>query len=200
MKPASILVTAFTFLCLLSAAAADFTEVPDSASPDGGYAARTEPPANVEDGRDGLVLYRKMTGAAVARIPLGGYAGHPGDADPANLRLLWAPDSKHFALMFRGTKTSWTTTVYAMNAGKPVEVKLAGATSKSLELLSASQTNRVSRETPVKWIDNGRLLLRASGDTLVGDKLMWYEIDMTCSLEGGKMTDAKVVTLKPHDG
>lgn len=200
MNRSSIIAVAIGLLGSLAALSSDFTEVPDSASPDGRYAARTEPSTDVADGRDYLNLYRKETGKVFARLPIGGYARYPQDAEPENLQLLWSPDSMHFALMIRGTKRSWTTTLYAVDAERVREMKISSPTAKALELVSASEVNRVSRETPTKWIDTDHLLLRASGDTTIGSKLIRYEVDLTYSLKTGKVTESKVISTKPHEG
>jgi hypothetical protein len=192
----SILVVAVALHGALVALAAEFTEVPNSVSPDGHYAARTEPSTDIADGRDYLILYRKEGGDVFVRLPIGGYARYPQDADPANLLILWAPESKHFALMVRGTKRSWTTTIYAMDSKRVRKVKLPSPTAEALELVSASEINRASREAPTKWIDNDHLLLRASGDTTVDGKVMSYEVDLTYSLKIGKVTESKVVSTK----
>jgi hypothetical protein len=200
MKPPLIVVGLVSILSSLSGWAADFTEVPDSTSPDGVLAARTEPSKDVSDGQNYLSLYRKKTGEVADRLPLGGYAAYPMDADPVNLRLLWAPDSKHFALMLRGTKRSWTTTVYAIGPKGLKEVKLPDLTAKALKVVSGSEIDRVSRETPSKWIDSNTLLLRASGNTTVDGKSIWFEVDLTCSLKTGKITEAKVVETRSYEG
>jgi hypothetical protein len=174
--------------------------VPQSTSPDGVHAARTEPSTDVSDGRDYLSLYRKKTGEIAGRLPIGGYARYPMDADPDNLRLLWSPDSKHFALMIRGTKRSWTTTVYAIGPKGIQKVKLPSPTAKALEVVSGSKIDRASRETPSKWMDNDTLVLRASGDTMINGKLIWFEVDLTCSLKSGKITKAKIVETKRDEG
>lgn len=80
------------------------------------------------------------------------------------------------------------------------EVKLPGPTPEALELLSALKINRVLRETPSKWIDDDHLLLRASGDTMIDGKPIWFGLDLTYSLKGGKITESKVVTKKPYEG
>ncbi len=200
MKRLSTIFVALALLALLPAFASDFTEVPNSASHDGKYAARTERSTDAQDGRDYLSLYRKGTGEVFTRLPIGGYARYPMDADPANLQILWSPDSKHFVLMVRGMKRSWAVVVYAIGTKGVREVKLPSPTTEALALLSASGIVRVARETPSKWIDDDHLLLRASGDTLIDGKSIWYEVDLTFSLRGGNITESKVVTKKPYEG
>ncbi|MEK7951809.1 hypothetical protein [Luteolibacter soli] len=199
MNALFIVAAVFVFLLCPAALAGNSKEVPDSDSPGGDYAARVEPPANEIDDVDHLSIYRKATGEVIARVALGGYARYPMAADSMNLRLLWSPDSKHLAVMGRTTKRSWEVSVYAIGKGA-TKVKLPSATEKALKLLSAKEIDRVSRETPVKWLDNDRLLLRAAGDTTVGGELIWYEVDVTFSMKGGKITGAKLIEKRSREG
>ena len=55
-------------------------------------------------------------------------------------------------------------------------------------------------ETPVRWIDNDQLQLRASGDAMIEGRVIWYEVDLTYSLKSGEINRSKVVSLKFHEG
>ena len=195
----AFIVVLFLASGFLRAAEAPFVEVPQSIAPSGLLAARTEPPNETLDGRDSLCLYRPKAGEVFARIPLGGYASYPLDADPMNLTLLWSPNSRHLAITLRDSKRTWTTTVYALDAKRLRALDLPSATVKALRLLSGSENFRVSHETPTKWIDDDQLLLRASGDTTIQKRVIWYEVDLTYSISKRVITRAKVVGTQPRE-
>ena len=196
----AFIVVLFLTLGVLRAAEAPFAEVPRSIAPSGLLAARTEPPNEALDGRDSICFYRPKSGEVFARIPLGGYASYPLDADPMNLTLLWSPNSRHLAITVRGSKRSWTMTIYAFRAKGLRALDLPSATAKALRLLSGSENFRVSHETPTKWIDDDRLLLRASGDTTIQKKVIWYEVDLTYSISKRVITRAKIIGTQPREG
>jgi hypothetical protein len=191
------------FVLLIAVAtcfADDFTEVPNSVSPDGLLAARTAPPDDVMDGRDYLCIYRRKSGEAFKRLPLGSYAKYPMDADPDYLRLLWSPDSKRIAVMLRWGKREWTTLTYSVGGNTLDAIELPSATAAALAVISSKSNHRVYHEEPLKWPDIDHLLIRASGDTTLEGNVIWYEVDVTYSVIQKKITETKLVLTRPHEG
>lgn len=193
---AAILVT----LATTTSAGAETTPVPQSTSPDGTFRLEVVAPTERYEAST-LSLVDARTNKPLGATILGGYATYPLDSDPMNLGLLWSPDSKHFVLMVRDTKRSWTSRIYSVAERKMTCIELPSATTKALaEVKSSEGTFRACRETPLKWLDADHLIVRASGDTELKKHVIWYEVDITYSISEGKITESKLITTKPHEG
>ena len=199
MNRTSLLVLAAAFLCIIGASAAESTEVPNSISTDGRFTARTEPSTDVADGRDYLLLYQKESGTIFARLPIGGYASYPQDAEPANLQILWSPDSKHFALMIRVTKRTWQLKLFAVDKGVS-EVKIPDLTDYALKSLKKDSIFRWCRETPIEWVDPRRLRVKVTGDCGSTPDVKRYSGEVSLSILDGTIVQTVPLTTQNEEG
>jgi hypothetical protein len=185
-----------------SAYAADTIRLPDGRSPDGKYSIRIHPP--VEDGAiPKLEVINRDTKAIIGTTDTGGYAHFKAVANSFSTAALWSPDSKHLALMTRGTKRSTNIRVFEVSAAGISEIVLPSPTDRAFQLLKATDSYRCVFQRPKKWIDNDSLVIEASGDVTnpAGDKIpIWYEVDVTLSVSKKKITDAKVISTKSQEG
>jgi hypothetical protein len=195
----SLLVLTVASLGSIVASATESTEVPNSVSPDGRFTARTEPSTDVADGRDYLLLYQKEPGTVFARLPIGGYASYPQDAEPANLQILWSPDSKRFALMIRTTKRTWELKLFAVDRGVS-EVKIPDLTQYALKDLKKDSIFRWCRETPIEWIDPGRLRVQITGDCGSDPDVKRYSGEVSLSILDGKIVQTVPLTTQNEEG
>lgn len=199
MNRTAFLIIAVAFFRLIAASAAESTEVPNSISPDGRFTARTGPSTDVADGRDYLLLYQKGPGIVFARLPIGGYASYPQDADPANLQILWSPDSKHFALMIRTSKRTWRLKLFAVGRGVS-EVKIPDLTDYALKNLKKDSIYRWCREAPIEWIDPGRLRVRVTGDCGSAPDVKHYSGEVSLSISDGRIVQTVPLTAQNEEG
>ena len=193
------LAATFIAICPVAVSGAEATTVSNSTSPDGVNHFQIVAPIE-KGGASSLVLVPAQGGEPVGSMVLGSYAAYPLVADPANLGILWAGDSKHFAMMVRGTKRSWTARIHSAEDRELKSVAVPSATTKALAILGASKTHRVCRETPRKWLDADHLVVRASGDAEVDKHVIWYEVEITYSISTKTITESKLISNVPHDG
>lgn len=193
------LVTALIAVCPTAVPGAETTAVPNSTSPDGTYLLRVVAPIEKGD-PSSLSLITAHGGTSIGAMVLGSYAAYPLNAESANLGLLWSNDSKHFALMVRGTKRSWTTSIHAGTDRELNRLAVPSATSMALAIVGGSEIFRFCRETPQKWLDADHLVVRASGDAEVDKHVIWYEVEITYSISRKQITDSKLISIKPHEG
>lgn len=153
-------------------------------SPDGRYSVRIKPPADPLALAD-LEVVNVATKEVVGSTDTGGYADFPAVAEEKSTAVLWSPDSKHLALMTRGTKRSTSLRVYQVAFTGLTEITLPSATDRAFELLKAKESYRCVFQRALKWSDDDTLVVRASGDieSPTGDKIpVWYEVDVTFNI------------------
>lgn len=177
-------------------------DLPDGQSPDGVYAVRVQPP-DVEGAMTSLEVVTVATSVVVATMDAGGYAAFPAVADVHSTAVLWSPDSRHVAVMTRGTKRSTEVRLFRVAASGVTEIPLPSATDRAFHLLKATQPYRCVFQRPTTWRDNNTLVIRASGDVrnAAGEGLpVWYEADVCYDIQKREISDAKIVETKPKEG
>lgn len=193
------------FLLMLSslAGAEKAVELEGGRSPDGGFFIRIQP---AEPGEIiSLEVCRVGDGAVIGSTHAGGYAQFSMVADAMNTAVLWAPDSRHLALMTRGTKRTTELRVFAMTAegAGMMEVALPSPTQRAFDLIKAKGTYRCVFQSPLKWADKRTLTVRARGGFLAaGENQLpqWYEVDVTYNIDEQKIEAAQVVEVKSFAG
>ncbi|MBN8420095.1 MAG: hypothetical protein J0L73_14350 [Verrucomicrobia bacterium] len=193
-----------SILLLLSslAWAAEPVMLENGKSPDGKYFTRIQPP--VEPGTViSMEVCKVKDGAVVGRTAAGGYAPFPLVADEVNTAVLWSPDSKHLALMTRGTKRTWELSLFQITDTGMAEIILPDATERALQVVKSTATNRSLHQRPLRWADNCTLTVRASGDAVNPDGSsipLWYEVDVTYDIVQKKVSASKLIEVKPNEG
>ena len=185
-----------------SAWATEALDFANGRSPDGSFSVRVRPPTDA-GAIPSLEVISVTTNTVIGTTHTGGYAHYPSVAEDASTAVLWSPDSKHLALMTRGTKRSTELRLYRVEASGLTEITLPSPTDRAFQLLKATVSYRCTFQRPKMWIDNETLTVRASGDIKnpSGSGVpIWYEVDITFNIHDKKITDAKVITTKPKEG
>ena len=102
--------------------------------------------------------------------------------------------------MVRDSKRSWSTSVYAISGRGFTPIVIPSATEQALAILGQKECFRCVKEKPSKWIDADTLVIRASGDTTLNNKVIWYEVDVTYSINKKSIIHAKLISIEPHEG
>lgn len=189
-------------LALVSVSASETLDLANGHSPDGKYSVRVRALEGSEEIPQ-LEIINESTKAVVGATHSGGYARYPAVADDISTSVLWSPDSKHLALMTRGTKRSRELRLYQVTAAGIKEIILPSPTDKAFELLKATSSYRVVLQRPKKWIDSSTLVVLASGavENTSGDKIpIYYEVDVTFDIQKQKITNGKVLIKKAYEG
>ena len=199
MRPAII----FAVLVLQSSVgAAEQLDLSKGRSPDGNYTVRIRQPQDAA-AMPTLEVVSVTSNRVIGSTDTGSYAHYPSVAEDTSTSVLWSPDSRHLALMTRGTKRSTELRLYRVAASGLTEIPLPSPTDRAFQLLKATESYRCVFQRPQKWIDNETLTVHASGDIKnpAGDGFpIWYEVDVTFNIRDKKITDAKVITTKPKEG
>lgn len=194
--------TLATIALVASVSASDTLDLADGKSPDGSFSVRVRAP--MESGEMAqLEVLSVAAKTVVGTTDTGGYAHYPAVAEAASTSVLWSPDSKHLAVMTRGTKRSTELRLYRVTASGLAEILLPSSKDRAFQLLKAREAYRCVFQRPKKWIDNDTLIVLASGDIAnsMGDKIpIWYEVEVTFNVPAKKITDAKIITKKPKEG
>jgi hypothetical protein len=191
-----------TAVALSSVWGIETIDLANGRSPNGSFSVRIKPPAG-PDAQSFLEVVEVATKKVVGSTDTGGYAHFPAVAEAASTAVLWSPDSKHLALMTRGTKRSTSLRLYRVMATGLTEVILPSPTDRAFQLLKAKESYRGVFQRPREWRDHDTLVVRASGDVEdpKGTKIpIWYEVEVTFNIQGKKITDAKVIETKPNEG
>ncbi|MCX8494899.1 MAG: hypothetical protein ORN51_01790 [Akkermansiaceae bacterium] len=199
MRFAILLVTA---ALLSSAWAREPVDLANGHSPNGSFSVRIKPPAE-PDALAFLEVVNVATKEVVGSTDTGGYAHFPAVAEDTSTAVLWSPDSRHLALMTRGTKRSTSLRLYRVESTGLTEVPLPSSTDRAFELLKAKESYRCVFQRPLKWSGNDTLVVRASGDVEnpAGTKIpIWYEVDVTFNIQEKRITNAKIIETKPKVG
>jgi len=182
--------------------ATEALDLANGRSPDGSLSVRVRPPTDA-GALPSLEVISVTTNTVIGSTHTGGYAHYPSVAEDTSTAVLWSPDSKHLALMTRGTKRSTELRLYRVAASGLTEIPLPSPTDRAFQLLKATESYRCVFQRPQKWIDNRTLTVRASGDIkdpAGGVVPVWYEVDVTINIQDKKITVAKVITTNPKEG
>ncbi len=177
-------------------------DLPQGRSPDGKYRVRVQPPSE-EGAMIALEMVEAETLKIVATVDAGGYAAFPAVADANSTAVLWSPDSRHLAVMTRGTKRSTEVRLFLVVASGLTDVPLPSATDRAFQLLKATESYRCVFQRPAKWVDNDSLIVRASGDVLNPGGTgfpVWYEADIRYDVLKKEISDARIVETKSKEG
>lgn len=191
-----------TIVFVASVSGADSLELANGISPDGRFSVRVRAPID-----SGSMVQLEVVSVAAKTVVgtayAGGYGRYPAIAEDASTSVLWSPDSKHLAVMTRGTKRSTDMRLYRVMASGLTEIRLPSSTDRAFQLLKATEAYRCVFQRPKKWIDNGTLVVLATGDVTntAGDKIpIWYEVEVTIDVAAKKIVDAKIVKVEPKEG
>jgi hypothetical protein len=199
MRLAILLVTS---ALLSSIYAREPIELANGHSPNGSFSVRIKSSEDPEI-LASLEVVEEATSRVVGSTDTGGYAHFPAVAEDTSTAVLWSPDSKHLALMTRGTKRSTSLRLYRVASTGLTEIPLPSSTDRAFELLKAKESYRCVFQRPLKWSDNDTLVVRASGDieNSTGTKIpIWYEVDVTFNIQEKRITNAKIIETKPKEG
>jgi len=177
-------------------------ELANGHSPNGSFSIRIKSSENPEIFAL-LEVVEKATNRVVGSTDAGGYAHFPAVTEDGSTAVLWAPDSKHFALMTRETKRSTSLRVYQVASTGLTEIAVPSATDRAFEILKAKESYRSVLQRPMTWNDKDTLVVRASGDIKnpAGNAIpIWYEVDITFDISDKKIIDAKIIETKPQEG
>jgi hypothetical protein len=197
----------FTILLVITALlssvwAREPVDLANGHSPNGSFSVRIKSPAD-PNALASLEVVNLATKEVVGSTDAGGYAHFPAVAEDTSTAVLWSPDSRHLALMTRGTKRSTSLRLYQVASTGLTEIPLPSSTDRAFELLKAKESYRCVFQRPLKWIDNATLVVRASGDieNSIGTKIpIWYEADVIYNIQDKKITGAKIIEKKPKEG
>ncbi len=187
---------------LSSAWAREPIDLANSHSPNGTFSIRITPSED-PDVLATLEVVNVATKELVGSTDTGGYAHFPAVAENASTAVLWSPDSKHLAVMTRGTKRSTSLRLFEVAFTGLTEIPLPSSTARAFELLKAKESYRCVFQRPLEWSNDTTLVVRASGDIedLTGTKIpIWYEVDVTFNIQEKKITSAKIIETKPKEG
>ena len=199
MRFAILLVTTAS---LSSVWAREPVDLANGRSPNGSLSVRVSPSAD-PDALASLEVVNTATNEVLGSTDTGGYAHFPAVAEHASTAVLWSPDSKHLALMTRGTKRSTSLRLYQVTSTGLTEIPLPSPPDRAFELLKAKESYRCVFQRPLRWSDNDTLVVRANGDieNPAGTKIpIWYEVDVTFNIQEKKITNAQVIETKPQEG
>ena len=173
--------------------------IQDGRSPNGVFGLRQTAQGPV-DAPTSLEFFNVKSQKAITFFRFGGYAAYAMAADPMNLKCLWSPDSKHFALMQRTTKTTWQTSVYSVSDSTCSRMDTPDFTKFVLTSLDQKNVFRFLRETPVKWTADDRLEVEVAGDYGSAQQVLQYAGTAVFDLTSGKVTLPTPAKTKPEEG
>lgn len=191
----------FSLVAVVLPAEESVVELPQGKSPDGALLLRIQKEPKSGD-PSVLELVTVATGKVAGSVPAGGYpATAQGEVD--NAIVLWSPDSKKFALMFRDTKRTTKLQVFLVEPSGLRAIELPSPTDAAFRLLGARECFRSLRELPVRWLDADSLLVKASGDVVkeTGDKVpIYYEAGVQYKVSERKIVKATLTHTEPREG
>jgi len=196
--------TTLLFLAGLPLAAAqDSIELKGGVSPDGTYVLRMIAPPD-KGSEIPIRLIEKSTSRVAGEMSYGGYGFYPSSADEMNAAVLWAPDSKSFALMTRGTKRSREIRVFQLGTdGNFTQTPLPSVTEAVYKVLKAKEAYRTVFEEPARWTDADTLILKASGgvpNPKPDQPSVWYEAEVTYDLKTRAILGTRVISTREYAG
>lgn len=144
-------------------------------------------------------LELRRNGSSIASLDILSYAVFPSVAAPENTTCLWAPDSKHFALMTRDSKRTWSIGIYAVN-GSIRKLPTCDLTEFALETLHQDSTYRWSRETPMRWSDSTHIEIELSGDCEKSSAVKRYSGRVSVSIKDGRITLKEPFKIEAKEG
>lgn len=191
----------FPFAAAVLPAEESVVELPEGKSPDGAVLLRIKGEPKSED-PNVLELVTVATGKVAGTVPAGGYTS-TAQAEVDNAVVLWSPDSKRCALMFRDSKRTTKLQVFQVDPSGLREIELPSPTDAAFQLLGAKECFRSLRQLPVRWLDADSLLVKASGDVVkeTGDKVpIYYEADVRYKVSERKIVKATLTHTEPREG
>jgi hypothetical protein len=183
---------ALAIFCIFSTIALEASErlpIKGSDSPNGSYRLFIQGPSSIDESPL-LELVDTKTNVVRSTLPLSSYAIFPFIADSDNTIFLWSPDSKHLAVMIRGTKRTWRTSVYSVEP-RFHHILVPDVTAYALKSINKKDIFRHFRETPVRWLDGNRLVLLLEGDCGVPPDVLSYRGEVVVSLDSRTISGTK---------
>ena len=160
-----ILHTIFCILALAIVAQGETLEIENGTSPNQKFSLRF--PVTDDDRIPALQIYSIEESKVIFECATGGYRDYRSTVmDGSSTLVLWSPDSKHIAIMTRGTKRTTQVNVFSVNKNTVKEIDLPDGLQETLKLLNIKEIHRYVRQVPSKWIDNDTLVVLISADFL----------------------------------
>ena len=146
-----------------------------------------------------LELRKTGSNPAIGSLDVDSYALFPSVAAPDQTACFWAPDSKHFALMVRDSKRTWSVGIYEAN-GSMRKLPIPNLTEFALKTLGQNSTFRWSREMPLRWSDATHIQIKLSGDYGTAPDVKEYSGEISISIMDGKITLKEPFKTEKEEG
>lgn len=135
----------------------------------------------------------------------GGYASFEAAKDKASTAALWRPDSRAVAVMTRTTKRSTDVKLFTIAGSKVTKVQMPDFFAGILKDFGVTEVWRCAFERPLRWLENGDLVLHVSGDCVINsgpqeERTKWFEYEITVSPASGKIVDSKQTLVRLKNG
>ena len=178
--------------------ATDALPVSGGESPNGVYRLVLRDSGSV-DAQTTIELINVKSNTTSATLVISSYSVFPFLADSSITVCTWSPDSKHFALMTRDSKRTYTTSVYSV--GKQLKkITLPNPTGYVLKTQHKTEIFRFLRETPIRWSDSDHVILKMEGDCGSSPEVLLYDGEVSISISSGKISVLKRIITKKEEG